>query len=383
MIRADDARAERGQCRDARASASSRRFALRVVGILLALSFAALGVACKGSIARPGGVRAASVYDELSAALTERYRDARRRFEAGDTGGLAAARESVAELRRAAPEHIGLGILAQEIELAAQGAALRDALSRTALDELASAPSVARLVLAARLAPNAADAEALLRRALELDPRCAWAHYALAHVAARAGDWTRADDALSRALELDAFLPPARRLQAMLLARDGRRRDAIEAFEAWIEDVADDPRVALREWVESQLDLATLYVLDEEPDDARELLSELTLEGDLAVRGLTLLAAAEQGSGRANEALHAARSAEELAPDAALPWVQEALLRQSWLDDPDGAEAAWRKLLAASQTSGDLGRVLLSMRARLALERAERRRKRATGEDTP
>ncbi|MCK6448065.1 MAG: hypothetical protein L6Q99_16855 [Planctomycetes bacterium] len=366
---------------------AAARFTARLVpgfvGVLLAISFTAFGAACKGSVARPGGAHEATVYDELSAALTERYRDARRRVDAGDAAGLAAARGSVAELRQAAPDHIGLGILAQELELAVHGAAAREALSRAALDELAREPSVAGFVLAARLAPNAADAEALLRRALELDPRCAWAHYALAHAAARAGDWTRADEALSRALELDAFLPPARRLQAMLLARDGRRRDAIEAFEAWGEDVADDPRVALREWVESQLDLATLYVLDEEPDDARELLSELTLEGDLAVRGLTVLAAAEQGSGRPNEALHAARAAEELAPDAALPWVQEALLRQSWLDDPDGAEAAWRKLLAASQASGDLGRVLLSMRARLALERAERRRKRATGEDSP
>ncbi|MCC6407877.1 MAG: tetratricopeptide repeat protein [Planctomycetes bacterium] len=352
--------------------------ARRTVRALAPLALGLLSVlgACASPFARPGGARVVSTYDELSAALTERYAAARRAFDSGDFAG---ARIALADVLPAAPDHIGLGILAQEVELASGDADARDALAERTLAVLEAAPTPARCVLAARLAREPAAARALLARALELDPRCAWARYGLAHLAARAGDWTEADAELERALELDAFLPPARRLEAMLLARDGRRREAIGAFESWLEDVVDDPRVALREFVEAELDLATLYVLDQDPDAARELLTRLTLEGELAVRALCVLAAAEQGAERPNEALHATRAAEELAPDVALPWVQEAILRQSWLDDPEGAEAAWRRLLASSQTGGDLGRVLLAMRARLALERAERRRERAKG----
>jgi tetratricopeptide (TPR) repeat protein len=333
-------------------------------------------VACAGPFARPTGTPVIGRYDELSAPLAERYETARRCFDSGDFGE---ARDLVAGLVAAAPDHVGVGVLFQELELVQRGSAARTELLARAVAAFEAQPGAARAVLAARIASDGGEARAWLERALELDPQCAWARYGLAHLAARRGDWGDADEELSLALALDPFLPPARRLQAMLLARDGRRTEAIAAFEAWLEDCAGDPRVSLREWAEAELDLATLQVLAQKTDEARERLASLSLDGEAAVRALCVRAAAEQGAGRAEAALHAAREAEALAPDAALPWLQEAILRQSWLDDPAGAEAAWRRLLASSQTGGDLGRVLLGMRARLALERAERRRERAQG----
>ncbi|MCE9592770.1 MAG: tetratricopeptide repeat protein [Planctomycetes bacterium] len=343
----------------------------------LALCASLLFAACSAPFARPGGTPVVTTYDELDVPTQLAFRAARHSFDAGD---VAAARTATAELVLRAPNHIALGILAQEAELATGGADARAKLEQRTRAELEAAPTAARCVLAARAASDVALAEAHLERALEFDPRCAWAHYGLAHLAARAGNWSAADGELGRALELDPFLPPARRLQAMLLARDGRRSEAISAFEAWLGDVADDPRVGARERVEAELDLATLYVLDQEPDAARDLLTKLVLEGDLAVRALCVLAAAEQGDERPVDALNAVRAAEAIDPNAALPWVQDAILRQSWLGDRAGAEEAWRRLLASAETGGDLGRVLLAMRARLALERAERRRERLAGE---
>jgi hypothetical protein len=52
--------------------------------------------------------------------------------------------------------------------------------------------------------------------------------------------------------------------------------------------------------------------------------------------------------------------------------VQEAILRGGWLGDHEGARAAWKHLLEETQNGGDLASLLLAMRARVALERANR-----------
>jgi tetratricopeptide (TPR) repeat protein len=240
------------------------------------------------------------------------------------------------------------------------------------------APTVARLVLAARLEDDEIAADVLLDRAQAIDSRCAWIHYARAWFAARANRWPDVRSEIAAAKEIDPGHMPTRWLDAWMLARGGGVREAISALEGWLDRARGDLRLDVRLVREAELDLALLCVLDGDPKRAHDILTALGDDEVDAGRKWSAIAPTDQALGDEHEALTAAQHAEEFSPGEILPVVQQALLYESWLGNPDAAEAAWTRALALSRGSSDLAALLERVRARVHVERlrAERERKR-------
>jgi tetratricopeptide (TPR) repeat protein len=363
-----------------------------------------------------------SAYDVLP-------QDSRSQFDAArinmQAGRLDLARPVLEELRRENPDNVFVGIWVQELEIAAirggtpeeaskidggsgkqpvANDALRSPPSATpaaaqpsssqesagardrAMDDLRrryrraaeDSPSVAKFVLAARLEDDELAADVLLDRAQALDPRCAWVHYARAWFAARGSRWADVRSEIAAAKDCDPGHMPTRWLEAWMLGRGGGVREAISALEGWIDKAKGDLRLDVRLVRESELDLALLCILDGNPKRAREILTAL---GDTEVdpgRKWSAIAPTEQALDEDREALAAAQRAEQASRGEILPVVQQALLYESWLGDPDSAEAAWTRALALARSSSDLGALLERVRARVHVERlrAEREKKR-------
>jgi hypothetical protein len=309
--------------------------------------------------ARPAQER---IWSEIEA---EEVREVHRLLALGD---LETARAWLARLRQRDPARLGLAFLHQDIECAAgRCAQVRDAARALAESE----PAPQNLLLAARVEDDPAAARAWLERALEIAPGDAWVHYALAHREARDGEWVAAGVRVQRALELDPGHLPARRLETMVLARGGYRDDAVAALARWLHNAGRDPLTSARELDAARLDLAQLLILDEQPEEARAVLAQLSEPERAGARVELVFAAVEQAQDRPVRALDAARAAGDQDPDVALSAVQEALLQEDWLRDPVAARAAWERVLAHSRRGSDLSSVLLGLRARAALERLD------------
>lgn len=309
---------------------------------------------------------------ERIAALPEPARDdlqrARRALDGGDVG---VARAILDALRAARPDDVETAVMLQELTLRLSSEPERAALLARARADATSQPTLVHLLLAARIEPVAADARAWIDRALLLEPRSAWVHYAAAHGSARQGDWAAAQQSVAEALRIDPGHRAARRLEAAILARAGENEKAQQALEVWLAVTADDPRIDGRARALAQLDLAHLYLLTEEEGKARKLLLQLASSPVDEVRRLCLLAAVEQALGRPAEALADALAAQKAAPGAMTPLVQEALLKQHDLKDPAAAREAWQRVLAATKGDAGLGALIQGLRARVVLERAE------------
>ncbi len=303
----------------------------------------------------------------LKTDVTPEAAAARAALDSGDAIGACAILEEV--LART-PRDLGLACMLQDAELAAGQEA--PALRARYLGQARERDDGDAWVLVARLEGTTAEARSILDRAARLDPANAWAHYGLAFVEARSGFWGEAQGHLKRALELDPGHLAARRLEAALLARDGKYEEARTAYSAWLEASKLDPRVDPAWRLAAQLDLALVELESGHPRAARNHLAALSDgvgQPGLAARRLCLLAASEQTLGRSSQALEAARAAEALAPQSALPKVQQALLHEQWLGDPAAAKAAWERVIGEARTSGDLSDLIQSMRARVVLER--------------
>ena len=234
---------------------------------------------------------------------------------------------------------------------------------------------MARFVLAARAETDAIAALTLLDRALELDPTCAWAHYGKAHALLRdrgATDrWAKARESLARALIHDPAHLRARRLECWMLAQEGQASVAADAMEIWLNETRQDPRVATEDRHRVQLDLSIAWILQGHAKEADDLL--VSMEGSELERPrrLAILAVALHEQGRFEEALDVALRAERASPGSLLPVVHQAILLQHDLDDREAAEARWREV--AEKAGGDLASILQGVRARVELERGERR----------
>ena len=316
-------------------------------------------------------------YDALAVEERARLLSAIADFEAGQ---LAQARAALARLVEERADNIVVGRWSQDVDLAvaragdpAGGEGFADELRRAWRARAETQPGAAALVLAARLEHDPPAALLLLERALELDPACAWAHYARAHVHARAGEWEPARESIRAALAADPGHLPTLRLHAWMLAQAGRWAEGIGALEAWLEHARDDLRAGRREREEARLDVALMLLADGSAREARERVLAVDASAVDEVRRLTALAACEQALDEGGRALDAASAAAAADPSALLPAIQEALLLEHWIGDRDRARAAWRRVLALAGGGEDLGAVLQRMRAQVHLARSARR----------
>jgi Tfp pilus assembly protein PilF len=364
-----------------RSAAHTTLSTVRRIGPWLAclVVFLAPALSCK-SAASPWSLDSSTSdpYRQLAPADVE---ELRRGIELLEQGHLTEAGAVFSSLADKAPGDLATAVWQQEarmtraLESADQGApadglqaALRDGYRRQAEE----GPTPLSWYLAARLEEDPMAAQLLLRRALELDPRMSWAHYAQAHVAARDGDWSAARQALERTFDLVPDHLPALRLYGWFQAEAGNTASAIEAFEAWLERSDQDWLVTARRRDEVRLDLALAYHAEGQGESAARLLRELEPGTVDEVRRLTAIAMVEQDRGYIQEALGAARAARAAQPTATLPAVQEALLLELWLEDSAGARAAWEEVLALTSESDDLADGLQRFRAEVHLQRLMR-----------
>lgn len=365
-------------------------------GSLALCAWLTLTAACRGT----GSVSYAEEpgpYDRLSPVELDVLAEAARQRSAGE---LELARRRLDTLAAAVPGNLVAATALQDVELELLAAGLvvpgvaeagARATPTAALYAVYSARAeeegtASACVLAARVAPGAQAREAWLGRALAEDPRCVWAHYALAWSHARERRYELARESLERALDLDPGHPPSRRLEAALLARGGELERAVAAYRAWIERYGEDPRPGARATAEARLDLASLLVLANEPEEALATLDDLDpdLLTDPAVAGLARVTALDQLD-RTEEALAEARRLAQESPLDPRPRVLEALLLADRLRDPAGARAAWEDVLGrldsaaegagggagTYQAAGDLTQLFLRLEARAALARLD------------
>jgi len=333
----------------------------------LALSALALASAACSSAPEVDYQPSQGPYDHLPPMELVLVGEAREQLMQGDLDAAVAILRPLAA-RRA--ENVPLAVMLQETLLARAGEEGRGDLAASALDRAQAFPTPVTLLLAARLSEDSDRARDLIARALDIDPECAWAYYARAHLEARDGNWVEAQVQLERALELDPGLLPGRRLEASFLARDGKLSEAVASLERWLYFTEGNPLVDPGDRFLAGLDLAQLHLLEGEEGRARTLALYLTDEpAGEAARRLAILAAVEQARGDPERALRAAVQAEEADPSDPLPVLQQAMLYDAWLGDPEKARERWERLLEIAGEERDLGALLLSMRARVELER--------------
>lgn len=312
--------------------------------------------------------------------------EARSRLDAGDVAG---ARDALVALAQADPENLEVGAWLQDVEalllregvdlfapeftLAADGPAdnvLRKVYRARAGDGL----TVPAFVLAARAETDVIAGRNLLERALELDPTSAWAHYGMAHLGlldrARSDRWSGSRASLERALRFDPGHLRARRLEAWMAAQEGDSEAARGLIGRWIEAAQGDPRVSRLAQVEARLDLARLLLLDGKAGRAERLLMDLEGEPRARAERLMLLTVARQERGDVDGAVEAVVAAQGAARDTVLPLVQEALLRELFLGDPEGAEERWSTVAALTGETSNIADLIQGLRARVRLERA-------------
>ena len=127
-----------------------------------------------------------------------------------------------------------------------------------------------------------------------------------------------------------------------------------------------------------ELDLARTRILARDEKRAlRELQRLAPLDGELEARRLSLVACANEGLGRGEAALEAARAAEAAGGLGLLPLVQQGRILQDELSDPGQALVIWEQVVEQSEERGDLASLLQSVRARVLQERAEERKRKA------
>jgi len=345
----------------------------------LGLAFAA---ACGGPSVREPALEQGR-YDALDAQGLRTLGAARAQLESGHAEEAVAA---LAELRVQHAECVYLALWQQEAEIAARGlesvwpgaggSVPPSTEQASAMEELrtlwrarAAAGGVVENVAAARLESDPEAARALLERAEGLDSRCPWVPYARAFLAARANEWNEVDEQIKRSIALDPGHLPTFWLESWTLARGGDSEEASAALALWVERARGDPRIDARLVLGAELDLAVLAVLAGEPKVAREWLDGLESQLPGESRALCARAAAELALGKVDQALALAVAAHAAAPNALLPLVQQALIRQHWQKDAAGAEQAWSEVLTLARASPEFSALFEHLRARVELER--------------
>jgi len=293
-------------------------------------------------------------------------------------------------LARENPDNIEVGLWLQEteLELLAAGSRVSPVLNALAgaqdsgselreyyRTRVSESPSVVGFLLEARLETDAIAAEIQLQDALALDPACAWAHYGLAHAVLRdrfrMDRWRAARASLLRALELDPGHLRARRLEGWMYAQEGSLDEAAWSLQTWLIATTGDPRVTHAARVEVELDMALVWIQRGHAKQARELLITQEGESHQRERRLAILAVAEHELDNLEASLDAARRAEDAAPGALLPVVQQALIHQFGMLDQAAAQAEWERVREQASEGSDPAGSLYNLRALVELERAK------------
>ncbi len=345
---------------------------MRARFVLLALAACLCCWACAGPrvVDTP---ESTSPYDQIPPAAAAEFQAARQRFTQGD---VAIARATFERLVETWPDSVVVGIWWQECE-----AALDDVeeLRRRSEEKAQNRPSVASEVLAARAQTDPAGAEVWLARAEARDPGCVWVHYGRAFRAAGESRFEPAREALQRALASDPGHLASRRLEAWILARDGATDEARARLAGWVARAASDPRVLPVQLAEARLDLALLELSSGEPSRAEDQLEELDAALVPAWRFHAARACTRQASGDLEGARADIEAARALAPSELLPAVQDALFHDDFDADPARARAAWTAVREMAASHDDLSAAFETLRARVRLERLERRAANAAG----
>jgi hypothetical protein len=332
-----------------------------LLALLVALELVAASV-CASGCRGTGGRRASgpTLEQRVGAEAWSRLLLVRESLRANE---LDAARAELESVCRLVPEEVEPALLLQEVELrliesgawaprvATESVGSVPATAAAALDayfaaECASTvehPSFVAYLRAARVAPDAEQAEAFLAAADALRPDNAWVPYARAHRLWTSGsEQRRARKELERALELDPGLLPALRLHAALQAREGRASDALDALDRWLEPAREHPSVWPADLRNADLDRGALLVLAGEPRAAKKLLGGLVeLSAAERARRDLLLAAAHEARDEPVDALRAAQAAALHPAGELLALQQQALLYELWLQDYATARTAW------------------------------------------
>ncbi len=294
-------------------------------------------------------------------------------------GNLAAGRTEEAlldlrQLRVEFPEEAAIRRALQEALLAA--GRLEEARAEARADVERDATPL-HMVLEARVAATAEEAESLLRRAQEVDRSDPGVRHGLARGRlARAREaGAEVSEAERRELQEDGrreieelvrdapgYLP-ARADRAALFVRTGDRAAAIRELEAILSSDPGDES--------SRLALGLLLLEeDRAPEAEREFLRLLEARPGNAP-ALSGRAAAALAQGRAPDALGAIERALAIDPGDPRALFSLGILRRDALEDPEGAAEAFRALLASSRSSRTLS-LLEGMRVRFLLDRIEK-----------
>lgn len=359
---------------------------VRLLAVLALLAIASCGAPRRDYRGQRGP------YDELGAATLASLEHARE-LRLGNQPQR--AHEILEPLARVQAEKLAIGVELQEVELTLleSGAVLpgvgdpedarppAERLRAHYLSRAEAAPSAAALVLAARLERDAPAALRLLDAALALDGDCVWAHYGKAHVLLRSEDYAAAGEALKRALDLDPGHLPTRRLEVRWIAEGGNAGLAAAALRQWIAEAQGSPLVSSMELRHARVDLAILYAIRGDPDDAQDLLDEILAEArangdELDTRALAARAAALFSRGRFADALRDVQEARTIDRDDVLAASQRALLIEATGDRPEAA-AAWSDVLATldrtvGEEGAELGMLVTRIQALARLQRLER-----------
>lgn len=371
----------------------SGRLGLRCPAAAIAVLLAGCG-AGRTYISTPGP------YDIVPGAWEEELEAARDAFEEGD---LQECETQLAPLAEERPIVLPVRVFLQDVQLGLLGASrevggvrVPPERAQVHLGDLYAAradanPSASGYVLAARLADSGEAALDYLSQAAALDSGCVWVPYGRAWWLFRLRRFPEAREAIQDALDLDGGHLPTMRLHGSMLASAGDTKDAVYVLELWLERGADDPLVDPRMRADAKVDLAALLVLEDEAEEALDLLAGIRpdLLPDPA-RAELVRAAALEDLGLRTLALSAARRAKALDPDGLLSLVQQALLLH-FEGNTAQERAMWEMLLLEAESrleprgelreasldqreALDVQSILIQLQARARIERIDSER---------
>lgn len=280
--------------------------------------------------------------ERASVDVIVRIKAAERLLERGDAEAALAQLQDVV---RAAPSYY-VALRAEQDAMLALGRddeALELARARAARE-----PDPIAWVLLARLQSDV-DAEASLERALDLDPQCHHAHYALGIVGARSARYEDAEKSFTRALEIWPRLHAARRARAEIRDQLADFTGAAADYETYLDDEPWDQ--------DARYNLASILHRElARPGDAERhyrLLLDQNPDNDVAMVGLAVRLM-ERGDPGFDDFAVAERLLVKASAREPTALFDLGVLYQEKLDRPELALQSFERFLALESPAQDV-----------------------------